>query len=428
MAEARSRDCGSSRGRSRGAWFTRSRGTSGAAIVLVAALLGACSSSSTGTTTTAAGTTSGKQTVSVMLDDAATSTVVPSPQVFTLGKVYEAWVNSHGGINGVKLSIVDCDDQGSASVAADCARQAIQDHVAAVAVGITLDGPSILPILQAAHIAYVAGNPLTSEEYTNPDAYDPGSGVIGANEATMYGLKAQGCTKIGILAVDVDLDQSQLTAEVQSVGADLTKLEVYPGEAPDVTSQVDTLMGSNPKCMFLEPETSQFTEVMNAIRQSSLPNITVGVAAGAAPLSDIQSLGATAKNLVIGNNGPLPTDSSGNALFDQLMKPYGTSSETLFSWSAFISLETIVAAAKKAAGTVSNASEIAALNQLSGVTIPGLSGPITVSATGNGLTQYPRVINWNTTVYQTNGSGVLQSAGKASNIVDGVAYVEKHSH
>ena len=47
-------------------------------------------------------------------------------------------INAHGGLNGHPIDPITCDDQGQASVAAECARQLIdQDHVVAIGGGVS---------------------------------------------------------------------------------------------------------------------------------------------------------------------------------------------------------------------------------------------------------------------------------------------------
>src|SRR6202034_1541547 len=130
-----------------------------------------------------------------------------------------------------------------------------------------------------------------------------------------------------------------------SVGETLTAIEVYPPSQPDVTAQVTALMATKPDCIFDQPATASFPETIDGIRQGSDPNILVAVDSGAAPLSALTALGSKAQNILIASTGYLPTDAAHNQLFTTILKPDGTKSETLFSWSAFVGLETVKYAA-----------------------------------------------------------------------------------
>ena len=51
-----------------------------------------------------------------------------------------------------------CNDQGNPNLARQCARQAVSSGDVAVLGSYSQQGPTILPILEAAHIAYVGGD------------------------------------------------------------------------------------------------------------------------------------------------------------------------------------------------------------------------------------------------------------------------------
>ena len=64
-------------------------------------------------------------------------------------------LNAAGGINGHPIQVAACNDQGDPNVAAQCARQAVSDGDVAVLGSYSQNAGQVLPILQAANIAYV---------------------------------------------------------------------------------------------------------------------------------------------------------------------------------------------------------------------------------------------------------------------------------
>src|SRR5712664_1971940 len=109
-------------------------------------LLAACSSSTTGTTSTSA---SGGD-IKVMVIAPFTLAVAPSKANYDAVRIQADLQNAKGGINGHKIDVIGCDDQTDPNVGAQCAQQAVREHVAALLGVFTLVGASIWPIVDGA--------------------------------------------------------------------------------------------------------------------------------------------------------------------------------------------------------------------------------------------------------------------------------------
>jgi ABC-type branched-subunit amino acid transport system substrate-binding protein len=65
------------------------------------------------------------------------------------------YYNSTGGLDGHKIKLTICNDDGTPSVAGTCARQAVSGHDVAVLGSYSEEAATIVPILKSAHIAYI---------------------------------------------------------------------------------------------------------------------------------------------------------------------------------------------------------------------------------------------------------------------------------
>lgn len=72
------------------------------------------------------------------------------PGMPAMAKAYARWINKGGGINGRKLNVITCNEQNDSVRAAECARRAVKEDVAAVVGSYSQYGRSLLSPLEAA--------------------------------------------------------------------------------------------------------------------------------------------------------------------------------------------------------------------------------------------------------------------------------------
>ena len=65
-------------------------------------------------------------------------------------RVYQEWINAHGGIAGRPLEANFCDAHGTPTAAAACAREAIAGGPLRVVGNFTFTGDAVMPILEKA--------------------------------------------------------------------------------------------------------------------------------------------------------------------------------------------------------------------------------------------------------------------------------------
>jgi branched-chain amino acid transport system substrate-binding protein len=126
----------------------------------------------------------------------------PFPAIPETAKLYEQWVNDNGGINGHPLQVITCDDRGVAPGATDCARQAVQQKVAAVVGSYTFMAESVVPVLEKANIAWFGTCcPGTPSELTSKASFPVGSGPLYSTGFTKRAID-DGCKNINAVVID----------------------------------------------------------------------------------------------------------------------------------------------------------------------------------------------------------------------------------
>ena len=124
-------------------------------------------------------------------------------------------INNDGGLGGHKIELVTCNEANDPNKAADCARQAVDDGVAAMVGGFTADGDAIMPILEQAGIPWFGPPGISAAELSSADSYPITSGVLGL---AGLGQKAaeDGCDKVA--SVNYDLPSAGQIGQLVDLG------------------------------------------------------------------------------------------------------------------------------------------------------------------------------------------------------------------
>ncbi len=124
-------------------------------------------------------------------------------------------INNGGGINGHEVELITCNEGADPNKAADCARQAVDEGVAAMVGGFTANGDAIMPILEEAGIPWFAPPGISSAELSSEDSYPITSGVLGL--AGLGRMAAEdGCEKIA--SVNYDLPSAGQISQLVDIG------------------------------------------------------------------------------------------------------------------------------------------------------------------------------------------------------------------
>jgi len=227
----------------------RRRGTSvialGAALALVLAGCGG-GDDTAGSGGGAEGGSGGSSENGLSGDPVKTMTYVPLnselptyPAIAETAELYEQWVNDNGGIGGRPLEVIVCDERGDPTVAAQCARQAVQEEVTAVVGSYGFTGDVTIPILAEADIAYFGTCcPNSVAELSADNSFNLGNGPMYGPALAKRAVE-DGHENIALLLIDgAQTYEEPIANALEALGTELTKTVILPAEAQDYSPQV----------------------------------------------------------------------------------------------------------------------------------------------------------------------------------------------
>jgi ABC-type branched-subunit amino acid transport system substrate-binding protein len=320
-----------------------------------------------------------------------------------------AAANASGGIDGHKIDLATCNDQGDPNIAGDCARQAVQDHVVAVIGSISEYGANILPLLQAAQIPYIGEVPLSAADFTNPDSYpiDGGSpAVFGALGAV---LVTGGCKKVGLLYT-ADSAASKVSSEItaaaaRGAGGQVVASVGVPESAPDASAPVSTAIQAGAQCLSFSLDAAQAAQVIVAVRQSGRPGMELSTSLSSLTSDAIDGLNGAANGVLVAQAAYLP--GAKTPAFLAQMKSYRpkalVDSNSEYAWSAATAF---IEVARKVSGTLTGSTLGQQLNRTTDLSVSTYPTPI-YFAKPNPVSQYSRVFNTWQLIYRVKGDGYV---------------------
>jgi branched-chain amino acid transport system substrate-binding protein len=140
---------------------------------------------------------SGGGSIKVMTWAPSDTKATNKPGMPAFARAYARWINSKGGINGRKLTVLTCNEHNDGVSAAQCARRAVKENVVAVVGSYSQYGDSFFPPLEAAGIPYIGGYGVTNDEFTSPLSYP----VNGGQPTLLAGLGKELATACGNVAL-----------------------------------------------------------------------------------------------------------------------------------------------------------------------------------------------------------------------------------
>lgn len=317
-----------------------------------------------------------------------------------------AAINAAGGINGRKVEVIACSDELSPDVAQQCARTAVQDHVAAIVGLQTQNEDSILPILAQAHIPAIGVSPFTDLGYQSPISFPDVSGYYGltigqglqcakAGAAKMSNLIPGGFGSIGQVNATLVKDGAQFG------GASYTTQVQIPTNAPDLAPSVAsaTAAGESAVTGFAFDESSLIQAMRQTAPKTKLCTTTFNLSPQV--LQDTSSIanGVMAPDDVV----PPTADTPGTRMFAADMKAFnpsfGLTDVGLHEWLAMWTFQRVAETVK----TVDAASILAAMGKVRNMDMGGITPAYSTVSTS---TAYPRAFN-TTVVFEVVQDGKL---------------------
>jgi ABC-type branched-subunit amino acid transport system substrate-binding protein len=184
-------------------------------------------------------------------------------------RVYQEWINSHGGIGGRPLEAKFCDARGTPTAAASCAREAVADKAVAAVGNFTFTGDAVVPILEKGNTA-LFGNccAISPLELTSKISFPMGN-------QPLYGVGlvkkavADGCKHIkGVIIEGAEAFEPLMENAAKAEGTKIEKFINLPGTAQDYSAQVAEATSGGTDCLVMIVSETPYIAWMPAFAQS----------------------------------------------------------------------------------------------------------------------------------------------------------------
>lgn len=295
-------------------------------------------------------------------------------------------VNAEGGVNGRPLEIVSCDLGNDPNQAAQCARQAVDDEVAAVINHLSGFAESINPVLEENGICSVGTGAFGGGDLSSKVSFP----FIGGAPAAVGGIATiladqEGAKSINMAYVDIETGAQALQlgdAVLASRELKLAGSTPVPLNAADLSPQVAAATGSGVDGVALALVTEQVVQFLQTAHQSGVevPISTTGFTFGD---QQVEELGEAADGVYVTTGYmPISADTEGHQMLLSDFEAAGVDEDiplddsTINSWvSAYV-----VAEVASDLDEVTSESLCEAMGQLEEFDMLGLTPPLTTTA------------------------------------------------
>ena len=370
---------------------------------------GATATATKGTHGSEGGTSSGQKVTVEMLSQ-ITAADFGSPETVPMAKAVAAQINAHGGLGGHPINLVTCNDKQDPTTAGNCARTAAQDHAVAVVGGITLEGTTTDPILQAAHIPLLV-SPAVPGDYANPTVYPEDGGTLAVWTGVGMLAARSGCKRVGSTYDSSNpvgaTTPGMVKAGLATVGGASVVANVGVSESSvNLAPVIQSLLAKNVDCISLPLTPALDVAGIKAIAQSSKPSIPV--VTDQLPAEILRQLGPAADHVLQDTYDDNP-GSPGAAAFTSLARSAGAS-DTSFAENVYIGFLILQQALKGHTGPLSAADVTKALDSASGLTVSSAPGSFDY-AKPFPAKAYARLSNLSVVGSSFNGKKLVQLPG-----------------
>lgn len=184
-------------------------------------------------------------------------------------RVYQEWINTHGGIAGRPLEAHFCDAHGTPTAVAACGREAVAGGAVAVVGNFTFTGDAIIPILEKGKTAQwgnccaIAPTELTSE-VSFPMGNQPLYSVGLVKKAV-----EDGCKNInGVIIEGAEAFIPLMENAAKAEGVKINKFVTLPATAQDYSPQVAEATSGGADCLVMIVSETPYIAWMPAFAQS----------------------------------------------------------------------------------------------------------------------------------------------------------------
>ena len=229
-----------------------------------------------------------------------------------------------GGIGGHPIQVIRCSENEDVASSTACANEMVQDNVAAVDIGTTGLGNTIVPIITKAGIPYVSATGSSSDELTTPGTF-MWTGGFPADLGGMAKYAGEhGYKKVTAFVIDAP----SALAGAQQIGTPAFKaagvalsIEAVPDAVADATPQVTAGLGDQPGAVAIVADASTCTSVLQALSTVD-PTLPVYAVTSCLNSSTLTALGSAMNGVKIFGRSDTESNNPEAELYRYVMAKY----------------------------------------------------------------------------------------------------------
>lgn len=184
-------------------------------------------------------------------------------------RVYQEWINTHGGIGGRPLKANFCDAHGTPTGASACAREAVAGGAVAVVGNFTFTGDAVTPILEKSGTA-LFGNccAISPTELTSKISFPMGNQPLYSVGLVKKAVD-DGCKNInGVIIEGAEAFEPLMENAAKSLHTKINKFVTLPATAQDYSPQVAEATSGGADCLVMIVSETPYIAWMPAFAQS----------------------------------------------------------------------------------------------------------------------------------------------------------------
>ena len=220
------------------------------------------------------------------------------------------------GTNHARLQADVCDSKGDANGEVACARQMVDDGVAATFNDLTYNNPAgVNDVMQAAGIPRIGIGGTDISEFTSPVSFPVSAGVIAAYLGTAVGFNQDKHNKICLLRTDAPTGatfKGFLAPSFTAIGINISCDVAVATGATDYAPYVAQLQQESPQAVLISHTPAVTTQMIAAMAQLNA-KIPLGGAPGSFTLDTLRKYPAITKGTVLSDSFPYPSQANAKA-------------------------------------------------------------------------------------------------------------------
>jgi branched-chain amino acid transport system substrate-binding protein len=213
------------------------------------------------------------------------------------------------GTNCARLQADVCDSKSDANGEVACARQMVDDGVAATLNDLTFNNPAgVNDVLEKAGIPRIGIGGTDISEFQSSVSYPISAGVIAAYLGTAVGFKQDGNTKICLMRTDAPTGatfKGFLSPSFTAIGIDIACDVAVATGSTDYSPYIAQIQQENPDAVLISHTDSVTTQLISAMAQLNA-KIPMGGNPGSFTLDTLRKYKDITKGTVLSDSFPYP--------------------------------------------------------------------------------------------------------------------------